>query len=90
MSRDKVDRFSEAVRQITESNGPLSNYFDWEIADAIQSLIDSAVAKEREECAMLVDSLAEPGMALGRGGSIQADAATRRICFDVSQRIRSR
>ena len=90
MTRDEVIRFIETVRQIRESNGPLSEYFEPEIADAIHSLINAAVVRERENCAILAESSAEPAGTLGRGQVIEVDPERRSICLEIAGAIRNR
>lgn len=90
MTRDEVNRFIETVGKIQEGNGPLSKYFEREIADAIQSLIGSAVDRERERCAIVAESVAEPAGTLAAGQIIEPDPVRRRICLEIAQAIRNR
>jgi hypothetical protein len=90
MTHEEANRFIETVRQIRESNGPLSQYFEREIADAIQSLINAAVVRERENCAILAESFAEPAGTLVRGQLINVDPQRGSICLEVAEAIRNR
>jgi hypothetical protein len=90
MTREEVNQFIETVRRIREGDGPLSRYFDREIADAIQSLITAAVARERESCAVLAESTAEPAGTLERGQVIGVEVERRRACLEIAEAIRNR
>lgn len=91
--RDQVYKFIETVRAIQagrEQGITLSQYWPRDIADAIQFLIDGAVRSEREACAIVAESAAEPGGMLARGEVIEADPVRRRICLEIAGSIRAR
>ena len=93
MSREEVYRFFEIVEALKCGEGQLSdlhNYSVRELSDAVQSLIDSAVSHEREECARLAEDSGEPGGPLTRGQVFEVEPARRQICLEVAGRIRAR
>lgn len=93
MEREEVYKFIETVRQIKAAQAdhvPLSEYFPREIADALQSLINSAIDREREQCAIVAESAAEPSGAIARGQHFDADPTKKRVCLEVAELIRRR
>jgi hypothetical protein len=93
IERERVYSFIETVQAIRaghEQGLTLSEYWPREIADAIQLLINSAVRREREECALVAESAAEPAGTVGRGDTFDADPARRRMCLEVAASIRER
>ena len=47
----------------------------------------TAVLKEREECALVAEGVAEEG---GWGTTVETDPARRTVCLEIAARIRSR
>ena len=90
MTHEQVVEFIETVEKIKNSGGPLSQYFPREIADALNYLIQSAVAKERERCAILAESAAEPAGLARRGEELSVDPTTKATSLDIAARIRRR
>ena len=90
MTREEVHEFIGIVEEIGKTDGALSKYFPREIADAIQTLINRAVAREQDNCAIVAESAAEPAGTLARGEMIAADAEKRKICLEIAQNIRNR
>jgi hypothetical protein len=90
MTRDEIYKFIDTVKQIQASGGTLSGYFEKDIASAIQSLIDSAVTRERESCAVLAESAGEPAGFLAAGQRIEVDPERKRLCLEIASAIRAR
>jgi hypothetical protein len=93
MSREEVDKFIEIVRAIMDTPDQrvaLSQYLPREVADALQQVIDSAVAREREACAVAAESAAEPSGVFGRGDTFKDDPVRRDICLKIAHAIRRR
>jgi hypothetical protein len=91
--RERVYRLIDIVNGIKAGSAqglPLSNYLPREIADALQSLIASAVAHEREECALVAESASEPAGAIGPGEQINAEPQRRGVCLEIAASIRQR
>ena len=90
MTRDEAYKFIDTVKTIQKSGGTLSDYFERDIASAIQSLIDSAVAREREWCAALAESAGPPAGFVGAGQAMEPDPGRIQLCRDIADAIRAR
>ena len=94
IENDRVHRFIESVRAFKAGQAQhvltLSEYWPPEIADAIRYLIDSAVSKEREACAIIAESASEPSGAYRAGASFEPDKIRRGICLEIAGSIRKR
>ncbi len=90
MTHEDIYRFHDTVQRIRDSGGTLSDYFPREIADAIQSLIDAALTREREACAMIAESAAEAAGTLDRGKELHAPPEQSRACLEIAAQIRNR
>jgi hypothetical protein len=93
IERERVYRFVETVNAIRKGQRQgvtLSEYWPREIADALQFLIDSAVWQERNACALVAESAAEPSGATSPGQIFAVDPARRQICLEIADNIRAR
>jgi len=93
IERERVYRFIETVNTIRRGQRlgvTLSEYWPREIADSIQILIDDAVRREREGCAVVAESAAEPGGAATPGQLFAVDAGRRQLCLEIAENIRAR
>ena len=93
IERERVYRFIETVRGIQDGymrSVALAEYWPREIADAIQFLIDGAVRQEREACAIVAESAAEPNGAATPRQLFAVDPMRRQICLEIAESIRAR
>jgi hypothetical protein len=92
IERDRVYKFIETVNAIRKGQAqgvPLAEYWPREIADAIQYLIETAVHKEREECAAIADAENEPSGFAARGEPFEVQAR-REVSMKIAAGIRAR
>jgi hypothetical protein len=90
---EQEQRFIGAVRAFEAGRAQdvkLSDYWPREIADALRTLIDTAVCREREACASLAESVGEPGAAFTRGDVFEPEKMRREICLELAKAIRAR
>jgi hypothetical protein len=93
MSREEVYAFIKIVNEIKaalKDGVPLSQYPPREIADAIGSLIASAVVEERSACAQIAEDSAGGSGTFARGRPMGADASQRDVALRIAELIRSR
>jgi hypothetical protein len=93
IERGRVYRFIETVRAIQGGfmrGVALEEYWPREIADAIQFLMDTAVRQEREACAVVAESAAEPSGVATSGQLFAVDPMRRQICREIAENIRAR
>ena len=82
MTRQQVAEINEIVSKIQATEA-------LDAANAIQSLIESEVEREREECAHLAESAAGPAGYLSAGHEL-VDPKRKAICLEIARQIRRR
>jgi hypothetical protein len=93
IERERVYRFIETVNTIRRGQRlgvTLSEYWPREIADAIQFLIDDAVRREREACAVVAESAGEPSGAATPDQIFAVDPMRRQLYLEIAENIRAR
>jgi hypothetical protein len=93
IERERVYRFIETVTAIRRGQRlgvALAEYWPREIAYAIQFLIDDGVRREREACAVVAESAAEPGGVASPGQIFVVDPMRGQICLEIAENIRAR
>lgn len=90
--REWERRFIEdvAALRLGQPGLPLREYYPPEVAEAIERLLDDAVLREREGCAITAESAGEAAGALGPGQTIGPDPSRSAVCLEVAERIRRR
>ena len=93
MSREEVYAFIKIVNEIKAAVGkgmPLSQYAPREIADAIASLVASAIIQERDACAGIAEDAAGGSGAFKKGDRMDADPVQRQTALEIAEMIRNR
>lgn len=84
-----IEEFISTVLEVRKSSADSAD-IEREIRKAATAAIRSAANDEREKCALIAESCAEPAGTLVPGLVIEADPTKKQICLQIADRIRQR